>query len=235
MSARRKPSKSILPEIESFEPFKRSQILQSLNDYSYVPDEDIIAKLKYYYGPYNQVKGFRKYMDLPKGYGANDLKESKELWENISNYILYDKEGTLRKLPFRLDKYTEDPYQQNREISVCELSVISNKQKDSTQIKSRFAKRRKSSWQQDSRNLKKIDCSSTQTQRHIVISDFNRAKDYSNLLTPVAISTKDVRGSYLTPSTPNTFDNGVLDSASSSDGSSKAEPFWSQKLSSRND
>lgn len=90
---------------------KKVSIIQSeLNNYSYLPKEDTIAKLKYYYGPYNQVKGFRKYMDLPKGFECTENKNSNELWENISSYILNDKEGTLRKLPFNLEQYTEPAY-----------------------------------------------------------------------------------------------------------------------------
>lgn len=73
-----------------------STLLRELNDYSYIPHDSMISKLKFFYGPYNQVKGFRKFMDLPKSPFDSGIKSSEELWENLTSYIIEDKEATLR-------------------------------------------------------------------------------------------------------------------------------------------
>ena len=75
---------------------KWSSLIRELNEYSYIPSNSTISKLKFFYGPYNQVKGFRKYMDLPKSPLESDIKDKDQLWENLSSYILDDKEATLK-------------------------------------------------------------------------------------------------------------------------------------------
>lgn len=59
---------------------KMSKLQGELNDYTYIPEEDMISKLKYFYEPYNPVKGFRKYMYLVDA-GTSEVKNSEELWE----------------------------------------------------------------------------------------------------------------------------------------------------------
>ena len=90
--------------------------MKDLSEYSYLPKDDTITKLKFYDGPYNQVKGFRKYMDLPKGFDWNELKSSNELWSWISQYILSGREGTLKKLPYRLETFDESTFELNKKI-----------------------------------------------------------------------------------------------------------------------
>jgi hypothetical protein len=140
----------------------------------------MISKLKYYFGPYNQVKGFRKFMELPKGSNCIDLKTSNELWENVSSYILYDKEGILKKLPFQLDKYTIPAYPPL-------ISVQEEPQKSDRKLKSRNKK-------QDRRHFtlsesKKLDRNKFGIEeKKSLFLNVGYAKDISSLLSPVELN-----------------------------------------------
>lgn len=140
----------------------------------------MISKLKYYFGPYNQVKGFRKFMELPKGYDSIDLKTSNQLWENVSSYILYDKEGVLKKLPFRLEKYTIPAYPSL-------IPMENESQKNNKNLKTRNKK-------QDRKHLvlsesKKIDRNrNTGGEKKNLLLNLCHTKDISSLLSPVELS-----------------------------------------------
>jgi hypothetical protein len=58
-----------------------SSLIQELENYDYLPNPKTITKLKYYFEPYNQIKGFRKYMQL----SGESRDEDKDLWESVSS------------------------------------------------------------------------------------------------------------------------------------------------------
>ena len=163
-----------------------SFIQKNLNDYTYVPSEETIAKLKYYYGPYNQVKGFRKFMDLPKSATANDLKDSKELWENLSLYILNDNEGTIRRLPFRLEQYNQVAFGPTEWV-ISERSHTPNFD----------AKRLVKSPKKISSKIINIEQTgrrnsntSPRMMASLLITNFDKIKDYNNYLSPTSRRSK---------------------------------------------
>ena len=120
-------------------------------------------------------------MDLPKSAEAKDLKDSKELWENLSLYILNDNEGTIRKLPFRLENYSQVGFGQ-----------VTSTENDGMKTPSFEASRRSKS----PKKQNKTNCSNDQRGRRnsnvsprmmasIMISNFDKIKEY-NLLTPTS-------------------------------------------------
>jgi hypothetical protein len=140
----------------------------------------MIGKLKYYFGPYNQVKGFRKFMELPKGTEQSDLRTANQIWESLANYILNDKQGVLRKLPFRLENYKHKAFSKIRneiKVDAPVETVTSEKPKKSF---------RKMTLDEEEPNRKKIKFEEPTTP--ILLSKFPKMKDLSNLLTPVKTS-----------------------------------------------
>ena len=132
-----------------------------------MPQGDTIAKLKYYYGPYNQVKGFRKFMELPKRNEEVEINQPNELWENISSFILHDKAGTIKKLPFRLEGYNEKYGRLDNDLDNLKPPIIKKAKKND----------RKMTFQQVDDD-DDDETSFTPTIKHTV-------KDLSKLLTPV--------------------------------------------------
>jgi len=84
-----------------------SRLIKNLERYNYLPDSQTIDKMKYYLGPYNEIKGFRKYMEL----SPCVTKDDSALWDKVSRYILYNKEGMIKK-------YTNPVYMPLKDVEV---------------------------------------------------------------------------------------------------------------------
>ena len=67
-------------------------MIEELEDYNYLPDKQTIDKMKYFMDPYNTIRGFSKHMSF-----ADDHSGENKPWDSISRYILYQKEGILKK------------------------------------------------------------------------------------------------------------------------------------------
>ena len=70
-----------------------SEIIRKLENYNYAPEGQTLEKMKYYYGSVNPIRGFRKFMEL----SPIPLKDAEPTWSRVSRYIVFNKEGILKK------------------------------------------------------------------------------------------------------------------------------------------
>ena len=101
-----------------------SKLIKNLERYNYLPDPQTIDKMKYYLGPYNEIKGFRKYMEL----SPSAPPEDSDPWDKVSRYILYNKEGILKK-------YTNPVYMPLKDVESDDSKEDKNKANKKTKTK----------------------------------------------------------------------------------------------------